>query len=523
MHVRYEKSLQRYQVVVILILLIGYSIQSQAFSNGSLMHSDQSDSKTYFVGGDGPFNFSKIQYAIDNASDGDTIYVYKGIYFEHLVVDKSIYLHGENKSNTIIHGSNSGDVPCIKIIKDNVIVEGFNIIWADWEYHEPGIKIYSDNVLIKNNNISTHDKGIIVLPSSQNSTITNNVFYNNHESIWLWPPGSHYHLIKNNVFTFGDYGIISKSSNNNIIKNNTISTQSWAALLFEDSKNNTIIENTISNNSRGISIKGISFDNVVYHNNFIENIHHVAGSGDTIWDNGYPDGGNYWDDYTGEDLDGDGIGDQPYQVSGGKNYDHYPCMRIDQWKEKSLQVSCEGPKEEFVNNFLQFNSIVKGGLPPYQWKWDFDDDCQEFIQYPIHQFQQPGKYNVSCIVTDSLNNTASDTMSINIYDLDNIPPDITVLSPLHGIYRNNDLIYGFTNIPISIIFGPITIAVSVIDYESTVSYVNLTIENTVSETFNNGDVSYFLSDSIKGFIKIEIKAKDFGGNIAQKKIDLIKI
>ena len=205
MHVRYEIFFKRCQVILI-IILIGCSIQSQAFSNGSLMHSDQSDSKTYFVGGDGPFNFSKIQYAIDNASDGDTIYVYKGIYFEHLVVDKSIYLHGENKSNTIIHGSNSGDVPCIKIIKDNVIVEGFNIMWADWEYHEPGIKIYSDNVLIKNNNISTHDKGIIVLPSSQNSTITNNIFYNNHESIWLWPPGSHYHLIKNNVFTFGDYG-----------------------------------------------------------------------------------------------------------------------------------------------------------------------------------------------------------------------------------------------------------------------------------------------------------------------------
>ena len=59
---------------------------------------------TLYVGGSGPNNYTSIQDAIDNASDGDTIYVYSGIYYENVVINKRINLIGEDRNGTIIDG-----------------------------------------------------------------------------------------------------------------------------------------------------------------------------------------------------------------------------------------------------------------------------------------------------------------------------------------------------------------------------------------------------------------------------------
>ena len=54
---------------------------------------------TLYVGGNGTGNYSKIQDAINDSSDGDTVYVYddSSPYYENLIVDKPITLKGENK------------------------------------------------------------------------------------------------------------------------------------------------------------------------------------------------------------------------------------------------------------------------------------------------------------------------------------------------------------------------------------------------------------------------------------------
>jgi nitrous oxidase accessory protein len=65
------------------------------------------------------------------------------------------------------------------------------------------------------------------------------------------------------------------------------------------------------------SESGVAKENLFYHNNFVNNYRDVDSSGPLLgsanyWDNGVE--GNYWDDYSGVDSDGDGIGDTEYEI-----------------------------------------------------------------------------------------------------------------------------------------------------------------------------------------------------------------
>jgi len=56
----------------------------------------------------------------------------------------------------------------------------------------------------------------------------------------------------------------------------------------------------------------------------IDNPYEVEDTGENVWNNGAE--GNYWSDYNGTDLDGDGVGDTYLPWQG---VDHYPLM--DPW------------------------------------------------------------------------------------------------------------------------------------------------------------------------------------------------
>ena len=79
---------------------------------------------TLYVGGDGPGNYSTIKDAIQNATDGDTVFVYSGTYVidDLLFIDVSIRLIGENKEITVISGMAMG------INKTGVEIRGFTFL-----------------------------------------------------------------------------------------------------------------------------------------------------------------------------------------------------------------------------------------------------------------------------------------------------------------------------------------------------------------------------------------------------------
>jgi parallel beta-helix repeat protein len=103
-----------------------------------------------------------------------------------------------------------------------------------------------------------------------------------------------------------------------------ISDNGLTGISFYSSGVNVIRGNSISANSLyGLALYLFSSGNTIYHNNFNNTIQAFAESTQTIWN--YNGEGNYWKDYTGRDLNNDGIGDSPYIIVIG-NEDKHPLM-----------------------------------------------------------------------------------------------------------------------------------------------------------------------------------------------------
>ena len=161
--------------------------------------SAKASSTTWFVDDDGPADFNTIQEAVNNATSGDRIFVRVGIYYEHIVVNKSVSLVGEDRDSTIIDGNETGRV--ISITANNASIEGFTI-------KRSGTRLY--------------DSGIFIDHCSGNN-ISHNMVTNNHDGISFY------------------------SSSNNIVSSNTITNNNHGMYLAFDSSNNTIYCNNFNN------------------------------------------------------------------------------------------------------------------------------------------------------------------------------------------------------------------------------------------------------------------------------------
>ncbi len=295
-----------------------------------------------YVGGSGPNNYTAIQAAVNDASNGDTVFVYddSSPYYEKVVVNKTIDLIGENRDTTIIDGIGNEDV--VYVSSDWVTISGFTIRNGGHD----GIVIVSNCNTITGNNISNNNYGIVFVGSS-NITISDNIISNNNYGIYFYYSsnitisdniisnnddgivfgGSSNITISDNIISNNNYGIYFYYSNSyNIVTSNNISNNNYGICLDWHSSSNTITGNTISNNDDGIYIYHYSNNNIIYHNNFINSTQNAYDEHSNAWDNSYPSGGNYWDDYTGTDADGNGLGDTPYNIFGGDNQDLYPLM-----------------------------------------------------------------------------------------------------------------------------------------------------------------------------------------------------
>ena len=196
--------------------------------------------------------------------------------------------------------------------------------------------------------------GCVYLNGVNNCLIKNCEIKNGGNGVYL--VNSNSNTLQDNTFEYNNIGIYLSSSDTNIIKNNYIQ----------------------NNNANGVFVTSTSDGNTFYLNHFSENPQSNARDlGTNNWN--YNNQGNYWDDYTGVDDDGDGIGDTPYDIPGGDNQDLYPLGLFPTGNQKPIAtiIQPSSPQsikygEKITFNGQGYDPDSDDTITGYNWRSDKD-------------------------------------------------------------------------------------------------------------------------------------------------------
>jgi len=304
-----------------------------------------------------------------------------------------------------------GDVYYIlENISATIFVERSNILLYGYGYtlQDGGFQLFASNVTIENVNVKSCWEGI---------------------SIYGWgdPSVGSYILIENCTISNNVYGVINHNWTTNTI-----------------TRNNNFIANTV-----GLAIAGEN--NTIYHNNFIDNTNDVSycWGYNNRWDDGYPSGGNYWnnyvgyDDYSGPNQDepgSDGIGDTPYIIDEN-NQDRYPLMVP--FVPPSLPPPPTPPVANFTVSMETAHTgeqIVFNASSSYDpdglivsYSWDFGDGKTGWGITPNHNYVDNGTYQVTLTVTDNQGLEGKTSKKLTIL---NRPPVAIFTESAEDVYPN---------------------------------------------------------------------------------------
>ena len=331
--------------------------------------------KTITVDDDGGADFTTIQDAIDNATDGDTIFVYGGIYHENVVIDKSIELVAEDRNETTVHASGIGDI--IFVSSSNVSINGFTLTHSGYDNNDAGIEIdlYSSNNTISNNMFIYCTQGIYMHHSSNN-------------------------IIEDNAFNNIDSDAIAMFSHcdNNIVSGNIMGPNVVDGIVLFKSTGNTFSRNTIEHiNDEGISL--VNSDNNLISDNFISSSWHtglgIEGSSNVIIGNilfSNFDFGIYINDCRSESnnntISGNTIKLNHVGVYLGDNLEN--SITSNNFLHNSRDVFFINTNNEFDSNYWERPRILPKILFGYE---DLNDKTPNTIALDWHPAREPYDIN----------------------------------------------------------------------------------------------------------------------------------
>ena len=419
--------LKRCTVVLFSMLLCSVFTVSLLVETG-----EAASGNTLYVGGNGTGNYSSIQDAIEDASGGDTIYVYNGTYYENIVVDKILDLVGENAENTIIDGGGSGDVVSISTNYVNL-----------------------SNLTITNSSNVLSNAGIKV-SSSYNVIFNCTVYANGWNGIYLDHASNNIIFLNNICDNMGDGINLSYSSNNTIYHNNFINNTKNA---YDDGNNSW--DNGLSGGNYWSDYAGNDNDDdeigdTPYNISSGSNRDYHPFMNQNGWLNSPPiadAGGPYYaavnskitfDGSRSSDIGGSIVS---YNWDFGEEYGHtgqgitvpHTYTAIGNYTVTltvtdnrgaidtnitTVTVSLNsppiadagGPYSAVVNSKIKFDgsrsSDIDGTIGNYSW--DFGDGTNVTGISPSHAYTSTGKYTVTLSVTDSEGATNSNTIYVTI-------------------------------------------------------------------------------------------------------------
>ncbi len=270
------------------------------------------------------------------------------------------------------------------------------------------------------------------------------------------------------------YGLVLYDCVNSTVVNSSFYSNE-AGIFLISSQNNTIYHNNISNNSYGLVLESCSGNNI-YFNDLLNNTQapQDCDSSSTVWNspvsllyyfggnpyNGYM--GNYRDSYTGNDSNGDGVGDSIYVISGDTSNDDNPLMYPVSYYSFSANQPPSArftyvpllPDTDDVINFTDLSLDVDGSIS--SWSWDFGDGNSSADKNPFHRYLLAGFFNVILEVTDNRAETANVSETIFVHSTGPmdlyVPENFTTITAALNVSRAGD----------SILVGPGTYDESVI-------------------------------------------------------------
>jgi parallel beta-helix repeat protein len=331
--------------------------------------------------------YRSIQKAIDLAQDGDTIYIFEGVYNESLQINKQLSIVGLDRKNTTISKNIDGYRYMIEITSDYVTLEDLNISDINGHIRTALLHITSDYVRLTGIRITQGKRWGVFLDHSNDNTIgystidnmtetgihaeysNNNVLssnkFNHIDGTCMDFSNTDSCIIFNNTIKNSSIGIKVNQGRNFNISNNTIRNCSLDAIhlfggdnnvvrrntirdcnrygLFVSSSMSTVFSNTFISNQVGIDLEGSNCQvtsNTIKSSLLVGLLANTGTSQNIISLNYFSKNavnaqekgrnswysqqrGNSWDTYNEGDRNLDGIGDRPYQIPGG-GVDMYP-------------------------------------------------------------------------------------------------------------------------------------------------------------------------------------------------------